>query len=217
MRNFLIAGVALAALTGFIAPASAGLLSTSTMSLTINGTIYNPISSIDGVNNGNPTAETANLNTALNTTGFVYLDTSDSTASTTGIGGGITFTVTAPTNTSDGTWTVAWTDTNTALLPNLPLTLDLEVGLFGGNGKNANGAGFLFSNVLLPVSPNSGSGSFDIDFINHGDEQPDLSHMTLTGGNAHGATTPVPEPLTLSLLGTGLVGLGMIKRHRRTA
>jgi hypothetical protein len=211
MRNFLIAGVALAALTGFVAPASAG--STSTMSLTINGTTYNPTNSIDGVNNGDPTQETANLNTRLNTTGFVYLDTSSSAAGT-GIGG-IVFTVTAPSSNS-GLWSVAWTDNNLVLLPNLPLTLDLEVGLFGGNGGNANGAGFLFSNVLLPVEPNHGSGSFDINFHNPGGQQPDLSHMTLTGGNAHGATTPVPEPLTLSLLGTGLAGLGMIKRRRTT-
>jgi hypothetical protein len=98
------------------------------------------------------------------------------------------------------------------LLPNLPMTLDLEVGLFGGN----KGAGFLFSNVNLPVSPNHGSGSFDINFTNGGGRQPDLSHLTLTGGNAHGTSTPVPEPLSLYLLRTGLIGIGMIKRRRTT-
>lgn len=36
--------------TANVAPASATLLSTSTMSLTINGTNYQPISSIDGIN-----------------------------------------------------------------------------------------------------------------------------------------------------------------------
>lgn len=206
MRNLLIAGVALAALTGYMAPASATLSSTSDMSLTIGTTTYHPTSSIDGVNNGNPTQETANLNAAFNTN-FVYLDKSDDVSSA-GIGG-IKFTVTAPITGPDGTWTVAWTDTDLTLLPNLPITLDLEVGLFGGN----NGAGFLFSNVLLPISPNTGSGSFDIDFLSKGGNTPDLSHLTLTGGNAHGIMS-VPEPFTLSLLGTGLIGLGMVRRRR---
>jgi hypothetical protein len=206
MRNLLLAGVAFAAFAGIVAPASAALLSTSTMSLTINGTVYTPTNSVDGLNNGNPTAETSNLNTAFGTN-FTYLDKSDDSSSA-GIGG-IVFTVTAP-STNSGTWTVAWTDTNLALLPNLPAKIDFEVGLFGGNA----GAGFEFLNVLLPITPNHGSGSFDINFTNHGGQQPDLSHLTLTGGNMVAIPVATPEPLTVALLATGLIGLGIVRRNR---
>jgi PEP-CTERM motif len=211
MKKLLLAGLALACVSA-LAPASAALLSSSTMSLTIDGTTYNPIDSIDGINNGSFAVETANLNTAFGSS-FVYLDKSDDVSSS-GIGG-ITFTVTAP-SVNNGTWTVAWTDTNLALLPNLPISIDFAVGLFGGNGSNANGAGFLFSNVLLPISPNTGSGAFDINFLNPGGNQPNLSHLTLTGGNVHAPTVGVPEPLTLSLLGSGLIGLGCVRYRRQT-
>lgn len=166
------------------------------VSLIIGATTYSPTFCADSINNGNPTQEAANLNTALGTTGFVYLDKTDASGQTLS---GINFTVTAP-PTNSGTWTVAWLDTNGAAPLNLPITIDFEVGLFGGN----NGAGYFFDNVLLPIAPSSGTGSFDINFANHGGQQPDLSHLTLTGGNAvHVDTPPVPapEPTTMAILG----------------
>src|SRR5882672_4451227 len=155
--------------------AEAAACLTSDVTLTIGATLYNPISCADGVaQGGGPTAETNSLNAQLGTS-LVYLDKSDDAGTPTGLGG-VTFVVTASGG-NIGTWTVAWTDV--AGLPNLPLVLDLGVGLFGGN----NASGYLFSSVLLPISPSSGSGTFDINFLNNGEQQPDLSHLLLAGGN----------------------------------
>jgi len=185
--------------------AEAAACLTSDVTLTIGATLYNPISCADGVaQGGGPTAETNSLNAQLGTS-LVYLDKSDDAGTPTGLGG-VTFVVTASGG-NIGTWTVAWTDV--AGLPNLPLVLDLGVGLFGGN----NGSGYLFSSVLLPISPSSGSGTFDINFLNNGEQQPDLSHLLLAGGNV-GTPTNVPEPATLGLLGIGLASLGLLRRRK---
>jgi hypothetical protein len=182
---------------------------TSDVSLTIAATSYAPTICADNVANGDPTQEAASLNSALGTTGFVYLDKTEGAPGPTL--SGIDFTVTAP-GTNSGTWTVAWTDTNGSTPLNLPITIDFEVGLFGGN----NGSGYFFDNVLLPISPASGSGTFDINFTNHGGQQPDLSHLTLAGGNAAHVDPPVTatEPASMAILGLGAVALGLLRRRR---
>jgi hypothetical protein len=203
----ILAGGILTALGALnVQPAQATTCAFSDVSLTIASTTYTPSKCGDNVANGNPTQETANMNTSL-ATGFVYLDTSAS-ASGAGIGG-ITFVVTAP-GTTSGNWTVTWTDTNGAAPLNLPIMLDLDIGLFGGS----TGADYLLTGVTLPAVPNTGTGSFDITFTNNGGQNPALSHLTLTGGNATGTTTPAPEPLSISLLGAGLIGLGAVRRRR---
>jgi hypothetical protein len=58
--------------------------------------------------------------------------------------------------------------------------IDFAVGLFGGN----NGSGYLFENVLLSDSPTTGSGGYDINFLNQGGSEANLGHLLLAGGNA---------------------------------
>jgi hypothetical protein len=181
---------------------------TGDISLAISGTTYFATACREPIANGNPTQETARLNTAFGTN-FAYFDKTGE-ASATGLG--ITFTVTADL-TKTGSWGVTWVDT--AGTPNLPV--DLIVGLFGGS----NGAGYLLDNVVLTAGPTSGTGFFEIEFLNkNGTNTPALSHLTLIGGNFTSVPTPptgVPEPMTLGLFGLGLLGMGVMSRRKLAA
>ena len=106
----------------------------------------------------------------------------------------------------DGIWTLSWTDNGTNVLP---LTLDLAAVLKGSSKFD----GYLFSGLNFADTPASGTGTWDINFLNNGGNVPDLSHFSLYVRG--GEPTKVPEPATLALFGLGLVSISFASALRR--
>lgn len=144
---------------------------------------------------------------------LLYLDKTGEDSDDIGLGG-ITFVVEHTSGGVDGAvgyWTVTWTDSNGIVPQNLPITVDFALLLNGGN----NNAAYLLTNVLLPISPTYGTGTFDIQFLNQsGKNEPTISHLTLAGRLV---STPriieVPEPTSAAIFGSGLLGLLALRRR----
>jgi len=210
--------------TSDTAPGS--LLSVNNLTLSVSGpapqyTASDCYGSFDS-GNSSPTNETAALNNIFGDISgpdqLLYLDkhnydNTDAPNSITGLGG-ITFVIqtTGGLNGAPGIWTLVWTDANGTTPSNLPLIVDLAFLLNGGN----NNAAYLLTNVLLPVSPALGTGSFDIQFVNRGGQQPTISHLLVAGRIVSNPTTTVeiPEPATTTMFGSGLLGMWAFWRRR---
>ena len=167
-------------------------------------------SSCSGVNSGNDDVSAINAAFWSPADGDLYTqiikDDNPGSGSDTGSFGGIDFTLAADAG-GAGDWILSWSGAN------LPATIDFVAGVKAGTAWSA----YEFNDQLLNASPNSsGTGTWDVTWLNRGGNTPDLSHFSLYGANLTPTTTVgVPEPSTIALLGMGLLALGLTSRRKR--
>jgi len=112
-----------------------------------------------------------------------------------------------------GSWELVWSDNGTNTLP---LELDLLVALKASNTAGA----FLFENEVFLDTPDTGSGSWTIQFENNGDQNPELSNFTIYVANPStpgggGGTGNVPVPAPFALIVAGLIAITQTRRRTK--
>lgn len=123
---------------------------------------------------------------------------------------GIEFTLSAsPIGGNEGTWSLTAVDLNGSVPMNLGDFVDLIGVLKGGNMF----AAYFFDDELIQAT---GTGTWEITFVNNGGQFPGLSHFSLyLRPDDPVGYTPVPEPSSLLLIGSGILGLGVLGRRMK--
>jgi hypothetical protein len=200
-------------------------LSLSDVTFTIGSTDYGPVDCYGITDTGASNIATAlPFVNALRWEDFVNGVKDDlSAGSNTVTVDSIQYTLTAGTLSGGGltqtqSWSLAWSDTNGTAEPNLPLLVNFALDWKGGN----NDVFYYFRNVLLPISPSSGSGTIDIKVTNRpGNSDLGTSHLDVFFSNTSPPTQPddppptVPEPATIALIAAALMGVATASGRRK--
>jgi len=103
-----------------------------------------------------------------------------------------------------GTWNLFWQGNDNALLVDFVMFV-------GGQGDDAV---YFFNNVELAAGPADYlDNSFTVTIGNNGTQ---YNWMELYVANVRPIVNPIPEPTTMLLFGTGLLGLAAVSRRKRS-